>query len=265
MQLKYVVTGLAFIILATLCGLLLAIWVFKHFNIYIPLEDQSVSIDLQEPLQAKVQIHDALDVDVTGRVNALIPIKENLNVPLTQTLTPRVYFDSQVPIKTTIPVRETLIVNQDMPVDTKVKVKVLGKDITLPLKGVIPIKLNVPIHMDVPLEQNIHLKFNAPVKAVLKENLHIPLDTTLKTNIPIQGHLNVPIKTALNATVDVQNTLPVKIKKGDLVIPLNRLQLKREEKKVDSKFEPKKSNSTANSDQIAEEKILKGEHAGQVE
>ena len=119
-------SGLAFIVFAALCGVLIAIWVFKHFNIYIPLENQNVNIDLQEPLQAEVKIHDALDVDVTGRVNAEIPIHENLNIPLTQTLTPRVYFDNQVPIKTTIPVRETLKVNQNLPVNTNVKVKVMG-------------------------------------------------------------------------------------------------------------------------------------------
>ena len=63
------------------------------------------------------------------------------------------------------------------------------------------------------------------MKAVLKENLKVPLKATLKTNIPIEGHLNVPIKSALQATVDVQNTLPVKIEKGQLKIPLNSLKL----------------------------------------
>lgn len=66
-------------------------WVFKHFNIYIPLKDQDVAIDLQEPLQVRVKVKDALNVDVDGRVNAKIPIDEQLNVPLTQTLTPRVF------------------------------------------------------------------------------------------------------------------------------------------------------------------------------
>jgi hypothetical protein len=161
---KHVLSGLAFIVLASVCGVLIAIWMFKHFNIYIPLENQKVSIDLQEPLQAEVKIHDALDVDVTGRVNAEIPIRENLNIPLTQTLTPRVYFDNQVPIKTTIPVRETLKINQNMPVDTKVQVKVMGRDVTLPLKGNIPIQLDVPIHIDVPLEYSGTTKTAHPLK-----------------------------------------------------------------------------------------------------
>ena len=118
LQFRRLLAIFGLIIVANLCGVYIAMWVFKHFNIYIPLENQKVSIDLQEPLQAEVKIHDALDVDVTGRVNAEIPIRENLNIPLTQTLTPRVYFDNQVPIKTTIPVRETLKINQNMPVDT---------------------------------------------------------------------------------------------------------------------------------------------------
>jgi hypothetical protein len=38
----------------------------------------------------------------------------------------------------------------------------MGRDVTLPLKG------NIPIQLDVPLEQQVHLKFDAPVKTVLK-------------------------------------------------------------------------------------------------
>nr|WP_068972796.1 MFS transporter [Acinetobacter wuhouensis] len=245
MQLKHGISIIAFILIATVCGVLIAIWVFKHFSIYIPLENQAVSIDLKAPLQAKVQIHDALDVDVTGKVNAEIPINEKLNVPITQTLTPRVYFDNQVPIETTIPVKEILKINQNMPIDTKVKVQVLGKDITLPLKGTIPIQMDVPIDLQVPLKQQVHLKFDAPVKTVLKESLHVPLVTTLKANIPIQGHLNVPIKSALEATVDVQNTLPVKIEKGQLTIPLNSLRLSRSiEEPNNSKEHDLKENMT---------------------
>ena len=70
-----------------------------------------------------------------------------------------------------------------MPVDTKVQVKVMGRDVTLPLNGNIPIQLDVPIHIDVPLEQQVHLKFDAPVKTVLKENLHIPVNRVVKTRV----------------------------------------------------------------------------------
>ena len=227
LNIRRLLGALSFMVIAALCGVLIAIWVFKHFNIYIPLENQAVNIDLQAPLQAKVQIHDALDVDVSGKVDAVIPIHEKLNIPLTQTLTPHVYFDNRVPIKSTIPVKEVLKIAQNMPIDTKVTVKVLGQDISLPLKGNIPIKLDVPIDLKVPLNQIVHLKFDAPVKAVLKQNLRLPLDATLNTNIPIKGHLNVPVKTALAATVDVKNTLPVKIQQGQLKIPLNSVVLSR--------------------------------------
>lgn len=134
-QFKRLLIVFFFIIIANICGVLIAIWVFKHFNIYIPLKNQAVAIDLQEPLQVQVKVKDALNVDVKGRVNANIPINEKLNIPLTQTLTPRVYFDNMVPISTVIPVKETLKVDQSLPIDTKVQVRVLGKDITLPLKG----------------------------------------------------------------------------------------------------------------------------------
>lgn len=94
LQFRRLLAIFGLIIVANLCGVYIAMWVFKHFNIYIPLKDQDVAIDLQEPLQVRVKVKDALNVDVDGRVNAKIPIDEQLNVPLTQTLTPRVYFDN---------------------------------------------------------------------------------------------------------------------------------------------------------------------------
>lgn len=225
MNIRRRMSGVVFILVAVICGVLIAIWVFRYFSIYIPLENQAVYIDLQAPLQAKVQIHDALEVDVSGEVSAVIPINETLDIPLTQTLKPHIYFDNQVPIKTTIPVKEVLKIAQDMPIDTKVTVTVMGQDVTLPLKGTIPINLEVPIDLKVPLNQIVHLKFDAPVKTVIKENLQLPFNVTLNTKIPIQGHLNVPVKTALDATVDVKNTLPIKIQQGQLKIPLSSMKL----------------------------------------
>ena len=55
MQVKHVLSGLAFIVLATMCGVFIAIWMFKHFNVYIPLENQKVSIDLQEPFTLRLK------------------------------------------------------------------------------------------------------------------------------------------------------------------------------------------------------------------
>ncbi|NUG78226.1 hypothetical protein HUN32_17915 [Acinetobacter baumannii] len=55
-QFKRLLIVFFFIIIANICGVLIAIWVFKHFNIYIPLKNQAVAIDLQEPLQVQVAL-----------------------------------------------------------------------------------------------------------------------------------------------------------------------------------------------------------------
>jgi hypothetical protein len=77
LQLKRLFAVFALIVVANLCGVYIAMWVFKHFNIYIPLKNQDVAIDLQEPLQVSVKVKDALNVDVNGRVDAKIPIDDN--------------------------------------------------------------------------------------------------------------------------------------------------------------------------------------------
>ena len=55
LQVKHLLSGLVFIVLAIICGVFIAIWMFKHFNIYIPLENQKVSIDLQEPFTLRLK------------------------------------------------------------------------------------------------------------------------------------------------------------------------------------------------------------------
>ncbi|WP_374294370.1 hypothetical protein [Acinetobacter sp.] len=49
MQIKKIFGISVFIILATVIGVALAIFVIRQFSIYIPLEYQTVDIDLQEP------------------------------------------------------------------------------------------------------------------------------------------------------------------------------------------------------------------------
>ncbi|AOA58635.1 MFS transporter [Acinetobacter larvae] len=225
MNIRKISIAVAVVFLATVTGVLLAIWVFRYFNIYIPLENQSVAIDLQQPLQTRVKIHEPLDVDVTGEVDAVIPINEQLNVPLKQSFRPHVFFDNQVPISTQIPVKETLKIDQNMPINTEVQLQILGTQIKVPLKGVIPIKMDVPIDLKIPLQQKVHLKFDTPVETVFRENLQLPLQTTVHSKIPIAGRLQVPVKEAMDATVEVQNTLAVQIQQGQLKIPLKHIAL----------------------------------------
>lgn len=212
------------LLFASLCGAILAISAFKYLVLYIPLKNQNVDIALQAPLQARVHAHEALQTYVSGTVDAEIPLNETLSLPLTQTMKPVIEFDHVVPIKTTIPVKEVIKINQVLQLDSQVKVKVLGKDIALPVKGEIPIRLDVPVHLSVPVEQGLHLKFKSPVKVQLKEQLKLPIQTTLQSQIPIHGELSIPLKSDLKARVDIRHTLPVTIEHGQLELPLHQLR-----------------------------------------
>ncbi len=69
-----------------------------------------------------------LNVDVSGRSECFVFLNtRTVQILLTQTLTPRVYFDNAVPIQTTIPVREVLKINKNMPINTKVQVGLKGR------------------------------------------------------------------------------------------------------------------------------------------
>lgn len=69
---------------------------------------------------------------MTGTIDATIPIKETLDIPLNGTMRPRVYFDNHVPIKTTIPVKETLNID----VQNTLPIKIKKGDLEIPLSSI---------------------------------------------------------------------------------------------------------------------------------
>ena len=133
MQTKKIFGISVFIILATIIGVALAIFVFRQSSIYVPLKYQAVVIDLQEPLQAKVKIDDALDIDVSGTIDATIPIKESLDIPLKGCILTIMYL-SRPPFlsKTTTSVKETLNID----VQNILSIKIKKGDLEIPLSSI---------------------------------------------------------------------------------------------------------------------------------
>lgn len=209
-----------------MAGVFAGWWVLSYMQLHLPIRDQDAVITIPDPVQARAKVLSDLEVMVKGDISTKVPLDQVVSVPVQETLNTMIHFDHEVPIKLDVPVKDIIPVDQTITLDTHVKVNVLGKDIKLPLKGTIPIKLQVPINFTVPINQNIRVTFDAPAQAKLKQNIHVPLKTTIDTTIPIHGMMQVPVKSELNAQVVLADPIPAKILQSDLVIPLNNLGLK---------------------------------------
>lgn len=222
---KTLLTVLLFFVLAVLAGVLAAWWILSYMQLHLPIRNQNAVITIPAPVQARAKVLDALDVQVQGNISTEVPVNQNIAIPVQDTLNTMIHFDHDVPIKMDVPVQNVVPVDQTVPVDTHVTVNVLGKDITLPVKGNIPIKMQVPIKFTVPVNQQVHLTFDAPAQAKLKQDLHVPLNAKINATIPIHGTMQVPVKSDLHAQVFLSDPMPATIVKSDLEIPLSGLSL----------------------------------------
>lgn len=211
--------------LAVICGGLLAWWLINSFEVQLPLKNQPAHVKINEPILAKAQVLNALDVTVQDQVNAQIPIDQQIQVPIKDTIHTMVMFDHVLPIQLNVNINQKIPVNQTIHVDSKVQVKVLGKDISLPIRGDIPIQATIPVNFKLPIHQNIKLKFVAPVDAKINQQLNIPLKTTINAIVPIQGVLQVPIKSDIETQVFLPDPLAVVLTESNIHFPLKQVSL----------------------------------------
>jgi hypothetical protein len=244
MMMKWWISALIVFMVAIGLGVVAGWWVFKNFDMNLPVRNQPATVTLPEPMQVRAKVLNDLDVMVKGQLSTEIPIDQSIQVPINETLHTVISFDHDVPIKMQVPVSYTLPLDQVIHVDSKVKVTVLGKDISLPIRGDIPIKAQIPINMNVPIDQRVRLKFVAPADAKLQQQLNIPLKTTIATTFPLQGVMQVPVKSELQAQVVVPQPISAVISESDFSFPLSQLALQRVEKNADKSIDDKSTDKT---------------------
>lgn len=214
-------------IAAIAAGVGIASWVFNTLEVGLPIRNQQAQVRISEPVQARADILDPLEVMVKGAIHTQIPINQQIQVPIRDTMHTMVTFDNEVPIKLQVKVDNQIPLNQVVHVDTKVEVKILGKTVRLPLRGDIPIKTTIPVHFTIPIDQNVRLKFVAPVAANIEQRLNIPLKATIDANVPVHGVLQVPVKSQVNTQLMIAEPLQTVITESNLKIPLKALSLQR--------------------------------------
>ncbi len=241
------------ILLAAILGGMFASWfIFKHVDAKLLIQDQKATVELPPVFPARAKILNNLDIMLEGKITTVAPVDQMITVPIDDTLNIIATFDSKMPIKMNIPIKDTIPLDQVIHVDSKVQVKVLGRYITLPLRGDIPIKTSIPIELNVPVDQDIDLKFTTPLKAKLKQSLHVPLKADIHTTIPVRGMMSVPVKSDLVTTIHIDKPLDMMIKRAELNIPLRTIQLHQKDSKP----------STQETQAALEDHLLASPHEG---
>lgn len=218
--------GLVVLIGAAMIGAVIGYFIFTRVNVTLPLRDQPATITLPEPLVARGDVLEKLDIRIDANIQTQVPINQRVTIPVKDTLKLLLHFDGDVPLKLNIPVHETIPLKQVVDLDTQIKATMLGGEVKLDVKGEIPLDEKITLDLVVPVEKTIHLTFTAPVTAKIDQKLTVPLNTTIQANVPIDSSFNVPVLNRLKARLNFPDTpTKVVINKANLVLPLRTLQL----------------------------------------
>lgn len=200
-------------------------WLYSETKARFLLREQSGWIKFPQSLNVKAQINNAMQVQVDQSIRSLVPIQQAIDIPVPGPIDADVTVDTKIPVDMNVAVSDKLTIDQTIPIDTEVEVMVAGVSISLPIKGNVPIKAEVPINLNIPVKDEVPLQFTAPVTLKLRDAIRAELDTTLDTQIPIQGTLELPVTSELEATLDFpQKPVEAGLYYFDLALPLNSIE-----------------------------------------
>lgn len=212
---------LALLLVTFVLTLVLAGWVWRHLGAELALRDQIAQVAITQALPIDVQLQEGLELLVDGTVDTTVPVKQVLTVPLQETLDVSVDFDGAVDVNLDVPFQTMVKVDEMMPLEAVLDVKIMGVWTKLPIRGVLPIRLNVPVNTVVPVRQSLPLSFTKPVQVALDQQISVPLDTRIRTSVPLHSVLQVPQPPPIKALATVLEPAETTLTRLDLALPMN--------------------------------------------
>lgn len=199
--------------------------VLKRVQARLLVTDAPLTAYVDQSMPVSATVLNELKVTIDDTVRTAVPVDTTLSVPVEEALDLVADFDALVPVSLVVPVNDVIPLEQEIDIDTVVEADLLGETFKLPMRGRFPVKANVPVKLLVPVEQELRLKFTAPIKARLKQNLIVPLNTTIEADIPLRTEMSVPVLNNVQIEVDIQKSpaLPVTLNYSDLKMPLGTL------------------------------------------
>ncbi len=184
-------------------GVLIAWWVWLHLIIHIDIRDQQAGITLPEEFEAVAKVSNMLDVAMKGEITTTVPFQQTLTVPL------RGRYDFDVEMNAKVPVQFDVTYDGIIPVDTSADVTIrtginyknLKSLRNLVIETSLPLKFPLPVNLKIPVDDVIDLTYNGPLSADIDQDLLAPVDTVLRTTLPIDQTIRTPVTAAIPLTV----------------------------------------------------------------
>jgi len=207
-------------------------WIYSYLVVGLTIRDQPGLITLPPKFIAQAQATNNVTINLDGYIDAVVPFKQTLDLPIEGDYTADIDLDTVVPIKFTIEY------NGVIPVDTFADIKGRTDFVYQNIKrlrnvafaGRVPLKFEQPVKFVVPIDTQLRVKFHGPIGLKLNQTIKAPVDTVLHTRIKAQREVTTPIlaRFGLDVTSPTE-AIPVIIQHSDLKLQVNTLRLQKAE------------------------------------
>lgn len=222
--------------LAYLVGLLLLVgvggalgfWGYARLVLGIRLQDQPTLVRFPPVMPVEAMARNNVKIGLNGYIQAEVPFKQELKLPLYGEYTANIKLDTTVSIQFTINYRGAI------PVDTMATIRGVtdfNYEKVKRLRNVaftaeIPLRFEQPIALVVPVKADLRLVYSGPLTVVFDQTVSAPVDTTLHTSLKAVRDITTPILARFGLRVQwPQEPLPVIIQRADLGMKISTLRL----------------------------------------
>jgi len=211
-------------------GAALGFWLYLHLVVRLTLTDQPGHVLLPPQARAIAEATNKITIKLDGYIDATVPFKQTLDLPLQGN------YDADVKLDTSVPIRMVIRYRGVVPVDTYADIEgttdftyqKLKRLRNVKFKARIPLRFEQPVSFTVPVDTSIRLNYRGPLKLALNQRIRAPVDTVLKTRLKAVREITTPILARFGMNVRFpQEPVPVIVKHADLGLRIKGLRLER--------------------------------------
>ena len=185
--------------LVIIAGAAAGYYLFTNLYLGLSLNKQPGSVYLPIEFDATASITNNMDIIMDGVIEAQVPFKQTLNLPL------QGRYKADVEIDAPVPVKFDVVYDGTIPVDTIADITARAnfnfQDVKtyreLEFQAKLPMKMALPVKLTAPVDTTIDFKYKGPLVMGLNQTIQADVDTTLDTRLAVNQTVSTPVNAAI--------------------------------------------------------------------
>ena len=169
-----------------------------------------------------------MDIVMDGVIEAQVPFKQTLDLPLKGRYTAEVEIDAPVPVQFDV------VYDGTIPVDTFADITARAdfnfQDVKtyreLEFKAKLPMKMALPVKLTAPVDTVIDFKYKGPLIMGLDQTIQADVDTILNTRLTVNQTVSTPVSAAIPLHIYAPHkAINILLDAPDLKVDIDSLRL----------------------------------------